>query len=144
MTFAALAAAATRGRVDPQEHDPHTVAQRADGAAEAALSGAAGGGVMTTETTDDCSPGQENWWSRSQGVDLLAFLSISGAAEGCRASDYSALITDNLTFDTYSDDTHALGLGRTGERAVSAAPWATTSSPSLRLSGRAMPLARAT
>ena len=56
--------ACSRGRVDPQEYDPYTVAQRADAAAsaEAALSRAAGGVVLTTETTDVCSPGQRNWW----------------------------------------------------------------------------------
>ncbi|WJM15303.1 hypothetical protein [Microbacterium arborescens] len=57
-------AACSQGRVDPQEYDPYTVAQRADAAAaaEAALSRAAGGVVLTTETTDVCSPGRRNWW----------------------------------------------------------------------------------
>jgi hypothetical protein len=64
VTVALMVSACSQGRVDPQEHDPYTVAQRADAsaAAEAALSRAAGGAVLATETSDVCSPAEKNWW----------------------------------------------------------------------------------
>ncbi|MGR6743377.1 hypothetical protein ACU6RU_15190 [Microbacterium sp. F1-18] len=64
VTLALTMTACSQGRIDPQEYAPYTVAQRADAeaAAEAALSRAADGAVLTEQTMDGCSQGQKNWW----------------------------------------------------------------------------------
>ncbi len=64
VSLALLVAGCSQGHVDAQAYDPYTVAQRADAAAstEAALSRATDGAMLTTQTTDVCSPGRKTWW----------------------------------------------------------------------------------
>ncbi|MFS0712938.1 hypothetical protein ABC195_03585 [Microbacterium sp. 2P01SA-2] len=64
VSLALVMAGCSQPRVDPQEYDPYTVAQRADAAAAAdqVLARAAEGTVLATQVTDVCSPGQKNWW----------------------------------------------------------------------------------